>query len=150
MGDGVIMTSEGLEFQLAALRAEVVQLRADRGGATPFEFRTPETPMAAYPEQYSRVLNPGVYESTEPVPGSTVRRVWAFACWPNRDLNGIVMEPGDVWFGPISVTHWDDIDGASTTPGVTSGYPCAWLEVHVNTLDVSMVVGTKPNGNGVG
>lgn len=58
-------------------------------------------------------------------------RVYSFESWANGDLDGIVMEPGDVWLGPLTVIHWASFTGATTTPPVSSTDTCVWLEVSV-------------------
>lgn len=58
-------------------------------------------------------------------------RVYSFESWANEDLDGIVMEPGDVWLGPSTVIHWASFTGKTTTPPVSSTDTCVWLEVSV-------------------
>jgi hypothetical protein len=43
----------------------------------------------------------------------------------------------------MTVIHWADISGYDTTPDVSSGAPCVWLEVDVATTAAVMVVGTR-------
>ena len=69
--------------------------------------------------------------------------VYAFRARRNAERDGVTMEPGDVWLGPMTVIHWADISGYDTTPDVSSGAPCVWLEVDVATTAAVMVVGTR-------
>ncbi len=77
---------------------------------------------------------------------------YAFEAWANNAKTGILLEPGDIMFGPGCPSslwiEWGSISGASQTPAVSSSDPYVWLEINVSALTASMAVGSKAEMQG--
>jgi hypothetical protein len=58
---------------------------------------------------------------------------YSFEAFANDDLDGIVMETGDIYLGPLTWILWADIDGVTTTPTVSATDTHVWLEVRQDT-----------------
>jgi len=66
---------------------------------------------------------------------------YSFEAFANDGLNGIVMEPGDIYLGPLTWILWADIDGFTTTPAVSATDTHVWLEVRQDTEELTGSIG---------
>jgi hypothetical protein len=88
-------------------------------------------------------------DPTDPeVPGGdanagAIGHCYSFEAWSNEAHDGIIMEEGDVFLGPLTWVEWASITSASTTPTVSSTNTHVWLEIDVATPAAAMVVGSK-------
>lgn len=69
-------------------------------------------------------------------------KCYSFECWRTGDAT-IAMEPGDVFWGPLTWVEWASITSATPTPAVNSSDAYVWLEIAVDTPSATMVVGSK-------
>jgi len=69
------------------------------------------------------------------------KRVYSFECYSNATFDGIIMEPGDIYLGPLAFILWDDIDGKDTTPSVSATDTHVWLEVRQDTEELTGSIG---------